>query len=87
MFPEFAWDATQFSRGYWTHLSNQRKFMDLMGTELNITKPEDWYDVSPQGTMIPFHSPLHRSDQAGRWKSTQALWFDVQLAFIYVSYR
>jgi hypothetical protein len=49
VYPEFEWDPLKFAYvplHSWSQLSNHRKLLDQIGEHLQITKQEDWYQVS-----------------------------------------
>jgi hypothetical protein len=48
VYPEFEWFGWKFLHApqrYWSSMKNQREFFDQLGTQLGITKFEDWYQV------------------------------------------
>eukprot|EP01027_Heterolobosea_sp_BB2_P026356 GEZU01040587.1.p1 GENE.GEZU01040587.1~~GEZU01040587.1.p1 ORF type:complete len:509 (-),score=114.87 GEZU01040587.1:129-1430(-) len=60
VFPEYDWLPWRFSSsaapaaetqwllesGFWDDLRNQRRFFDWAARQLNVAKPDDWYNVS-----------------------------------------
>jgi hypothetical protein len=52
VFPDHKWQGWLFQgtvHSFWKSIDNQRDYMDWLATELNIKKPEDWYNVgAPQ---------------------------------------
>ncbi len=49
VYHEYTWVPSQFTcvpRSYWAVVDNQRAFMDNLAKELNITKHEDWYNIT-----------------------------------------
>ena len=51
LYPEhnwLPWKFSQVTRGYWTKIENQRKYMEWLQKELKIENWEEWYQVSKQ---------------------------------------
>jgi hypothetical protein len=52
-FPDFDWLPWKFSlvpRNYWDDVNNQRKFMDWVAKELNISDMNGWYNITNKVT-------------------------------------
>ncbi len=48
VYPEYEWQPWKFSkvsRSFWEDLSNQRRYLDQVAQELNISTVQDWYRV------------------------------------------
>lgn len=48
VFPEHNWKPMYYGdqdESFWSDLSNQQNFFDFVAKELNISRPEDWYNV------------------------------------------
>ena len=48
-YPSVQWDPWKLTKvpgGYWQDTSNHRNFLENLSKELNITKFEDWYNIS-----------------------------------------
>lgn len=46
LYPEISWNPLQF-RSSLKNKKTHRGLLDVIGTQLKISKPEDWYDVDP----------------------------------------
>jgi hypothetical protein len=49
LYPEYNWKQWQMDivpRGFWDVLENQRTYLDWLGTQLNVSHWEDWYDIT-----------------------------------------
>jgi hypothetical protein len=48
LYPELKWKTWEVERlpvSYWDNMDNQRAFFRQLSKELNIERPEDWYQV------------------------------------------
>jgi hypothetical protein len=64
IYPEYPWVVWKFCstpKGYWDSVANQRLWFKSVENELNIQKPEDWYNfsytdlVQKYGSMGPLY--------------------------------
>ena len=61
IFPEHNWVQWNFSLtpGFWNEMSNQRKFMDWLGSQLGVKSYKDWYNVTKK--VIPMNKKKRNS--------------------------
>jgi len=61
------WKFAQVPQGYWKDKSNHRKFLDWMGTQLEVKRMEDWYAiphfqiVQYAGRLLEYYNLSHIS--------------------------
>ncbi len=50
VYPEYPWSVTRFkaqlSSGYWSHIKNQRAFVDGIAKKLGIKEQQDWCQIT-----------------------------------------
>ena len=49
MYPDYNWLPWKFLNtpsSFWKDMKNQRKFLDYLAKELNISEPNHWYNVT-----------------------------------------
>ena len=66
LFPEFEWLLWKFKQvptGFWDDIQNQKKYIEWLRIQLNITRIEEWYNItnkdfvknSGQGLLLKFY--------------------------------